>query len=268
MFDLNDKVVLVTGAAGGIGAGIARAVLDKGAKHVAILDVNIEMGTSLQEELNSKHGANRAKFIKCDVTQELDTAFENTVKEFGYIDVVINNAGIMNDAPHIYEKEIAVNVTALITSSLKAYNMMDVKQGGKGGTIINISSIVGLFQGYGLPVYSATKSAVLQFSNCLGMTENYSRSGVRVVTICFGCTDTNLIQGKIGAFDKTLEDHIVGGINNLPHQNVDSAVRGLIEAYEKGDSGSTWLVTSGRPAEDITVNVKKAYQILVQGVLY
>lgn len=60
--------------------------------------------------------------------------------------------------------------TALIRSSFKAFELMRKDHGGRGGTIINISSIVGLFQAHLLPVYTATKSAVLQFSNCLGVS--------------------------------------------------------------------------------------------------
>ncbi|CAH2086742.1 unnamed protein product [Euphydryas editha] len=108
--NVKNKVFLITGAATGIGAGITRALVKEGAKNVAALDVNVDAGEALQKELNEQHGANKVLFIKCDVTQNLDSAFDEVMKQFGYIDVVINNAGIMNDAPHIYEKEIAINV--------------------------------------------------------------------------------------------------------------------------------------------------------------
>ncbi|CAH2086740.1 unnamed protein product [Euphydryas editha] len=216
--NVKNKVFLITGAATGIGAGITRALVKEGAKNVAVLDVNVDAGEALQNELNEKHGANKVLFIKCDVTQNLDSAFDEAMKQFGYIDVVINNAGIMNDAPHIYEKEIAINVTALITGSLKAYNWMRKDRDGKGGTIINISSIVALFQSPLLPVYSATKSAVLQFSNCLGRTENFSRTDVRVITICFGITDTNLIRGRIGCIDEESEEKMFAYLQKCPTQ--------------------------------------------------
>ncbi|CAH2216214.1 jg19232, partial [Pararge aegeria aegeria] len=74
----------------------------------------------------------------------------------------------MNDHPDVYEKEMLVNVSSLIKGSLTAYKLMRKDRDGRGGTIINISSIVALVQTPLLPVYSATKSAVLQFSNCLG----------------------------------------------------------------------------------------------------
>ncbi|XP_038215719.1 15-hydroxyprostaglandin dehydrogenase [NAD(+)]-like [Zerene cesonia] len=267
MCEVKDKICLVTGAASGIGAGIARAFVEKGAKHVAILDINEELGEQLAKELNTQYGENKAKFYKCDVTtDELDAAFDETVKTFGYLDVIVNNAGVMNDSPSVYLKAININVTALIRGSLKAYHLMRKDKDGRGGTIVNISSIVGLMQSFLLPVYSATKSAVLQFSNCLGAEQNYTRTGVRVVTVCFGTTETNLIAGTIGAIDETLEAYISPAIAQMPSQGVDNAVRGLITAFEEGKSGSTWLVTSERPAENISENVKKSYEHLSKGV--
>lgn len=67
----------------------------------------------MEAELNSKYGINKVKFIKCDVaSNELHAAFEEAVQLFGYLDVVINNAGIMNDSPQVYEKEITINVVS------------------------------------------------------------------------------------------------------------------------------------------------------------
>ncbi|CAH2074421.1 unnamed protein product, partial [Iphiclides podalirius] len=268
MYEVKDKVFLVTGAASGIGAVVVRSLLENGAKHIAALDIDEPQGTALEKELSKKHGQNRIRFIECDITVQLHNAVDTAIQEFGYIDVVINNAGIMSDSPDVYLKEIAVNVTALITSSLKAYEWMRQDRGGKGGTIINISSIVGLMQSPLLPIYSATKSAVLQFSNCLGMEPNYALSGVRVLTICFGCTETPLLDDqKLGGFTKEIKEKIQIGIKKLPQQSAQSAADGLLAAYRNGGSGSTWLVTSNRQAEEITQNVKDAYKILSQGVL-
>ncbi|CAK1556075.1 unnamed protein product [Leptosia nina] len=267
MCEVRGKIFLVTGSAGGIGAGVVRALAERGAKHIAILDVNVRDGKSLEKEINDKHGAKTAKFHKCDVTTtELDDAYDDTIKQFGYIDVVVNNAGIMNDGPDIYLKALNVNVNALIKSSLKAYHLMSKENGGRGGTIINVSSIVALMQSFLLPIYSASKSAVLQFSNCLGAEQNYARTGVRVVAVCYGTTDTNLINGTIGAVDKTMEAILPAALDKMPKQGVDDAVKGFLEAFEKCRSGDTWLISSRRPAEDITQTVKESYASLSKGV--
>ncbi|XP_063531715.1 15-hydroxyprostaglandin dehydrogenase [NAD(+)]-like isoform X5 [Cydia strobilella] len=262
--DLNGKVALVTGAANGVGAGIVRLLLAEGAKHVAILDIDETKGTAFQNELNAEYGANKSKFYQCDVTNDdqLFAAFQSVVVGHGGLDLVVNNAGIMNDAAHMYKKEISINVTALITSTLKALELMRTDEGGKGGTVINIASAVGLCQSSALPIYFATKSAVIQFSNCIGKEDYYEKTGVRVLVMCFGGTDTGLLSiPKLGSIDKNLEN-ILSLFNQFPLQRVESAAQGVIDAYKKGSSGSTWISTRDLPAKDITDNVNRAYEIL------
>ncbi|XP_041977499.1 uncharacterized protein LOC121731891 [Aricia agestis] len=273
MEDIHNKVFLITGAASGIGAGVVRAVLEKGAKHVAILDIGVEQGKALEAELNAKYGPKKAKFIKCDVTtSDLEAAYEETIEEQGYIDVVVNNAGIMNDEHSVYKKQIAINVTALITSSVIANDLMRRTNGGRGGTIINIASIVGLMQTPFLPIYSATKSAVLHFSNCLGHEVNYARTGVRVIAVCYGQTDTNLLSlNYLDVLDQDLLPGLQEAMKQLPCQSIESAVKGCVEAIERGASGSTWLVDADLPARDISSvladTCRMRYQDIVMNVM-
>ncbi|KAL0893667.1 hypothetical protein ABMA27_013825 [Loxostege sticticalis] len=269
MYDAKDKVFLITGGAAGIGAGVVKAFLEDGAKHIAILDVDAKNGTALESELIAKYGEGKVKFYKCDITtNELMDTYDAVLKQFGYIDVVINCAGILNDHPNVYLKAIAVNMTALITSSLRAYEIMRKDRGGKGGTIVNISSIASLFQGPFIPVYHATKSAVLQFSNCLGMEPTYSRTGVRVITLCFGCTDTSLLTtNKADTYDPELRQPFFDSLDDLPPQTTENAVRGLVDAYKQGASASTWLASGNKPVVDITANVEEAFTILGKGIL-
>lgn len=79
--------------------------------------------------MNTKHGSKKVRFIKCDVaSNDLEAAFDEALQEFGYIDCVVNNAGLMNDHPDVYEKEMLVNVVstrknaALIIWPRLAYN--------------------------------------------------------------------------------------------------------------------------------------------------
>lgn len=82
---------------------------------MAILDVDVTNGTALERELNDKYGPDKVKFYKCDITShDLDDAYNDITKVHGYIDVVINNAGIMNDSPRLYEKEIAINFVSTL----------------------------------------------------------------------------------------------------------------------------------------------------------
>lgn len=82
-------------------------------QHVAILDVDVTNGKELEEKINNKYGPGTTKFYKCDVTsQDLADVYDEIIKSYGYIDVVVNNAGIMNDSPRLYEKQIAINLVS------------------------------------------------------------------------------------------------------------------------------------------------------------
>ncbi|KOB64820.1 putative alcohol dehydrogenase, partial [Operophtera brumata] len=219
--------------------------------HIAVLDINEQAGKALENELNAKLGAKRVKFLPCDVSNDdqLLSCFKAVVDDQGYLDVVINNAAIMNDSLRTYRKEILLNLTALVTSTLESMAIMGKDKGGKGGTVINISSVASLCQSPIFPIYFGTKSAVTQFSNCIGMNEYYSKTGVRVVSVCFGATETPLLNNC-----------------TLEHFNNDviteSAAQGVVDAFKLAESGSTWLSTSNRPVRDITATVQKAYGIL------
>ncbi|GBP31506.1 15-hydroxyprostaglandin dehydrogenase [Eumeta japonica] len=269
VYEVKDKVFIVTGGAIGLGALTVKAFLEEGAKYVACLDVDKDAGVALEAELKAKHGANRIKFIKCDVTkdEELYGAYDTVMQEQGYVDVVVNNAGIMNDSKAMYKKAVLVNVAALITSTMKAMELMSKENGGRGGTVVNISSETALTQQPALPVYFATKSAVLQFSNCIGMEPNFLRTGVRVITVCYGATATTLLSPeKIAAFDETT-NAMMKNVMTRPAMHIQSpenAIAGLVQLFKMADSGSTWYVGKDKPAADITSSVKEAYSILTK----
>ncbi|GBP95242.1 Alcohol dehydrogenase 2 [Eumeta japonica] len=131
-------------------------------------------------------------------------------------------------------------------------------KGGRGGTVINISSIAALKQTPVLPIHSAGKSAVLQFSNCIGMEPHYSRTGVRVIAVCFGATATTLLsRQKFGGLDEATDAELEKHFENFYHQRPESAVAGVLQAFKEGTSGSTWLAANDKAPEEVTGNVKK-----------
>lgn len=85
-------------------------------QYVAILDVNEQLGIKLENELNEKFAMSRAKFIKCDVSDEkqLKNAYKKVFDDAGYIDVVINNAGVINETAENFKRCIDINVVGII----------------------------------------------------------------------------------------------------------------------------------------------------------
>ncbi|XP_038215313.1 15-hydroxyprostaglandin dehydrogenase [NAD(+)]-like [Zerene cesonia] len=263
MLSVVDKVVIVTGGSNGIGAEIVAQFLQAGAKYVAILDINKDAGISLENKLNKKHGE-RAKFIECDVTKDgdLKTAFDEVIVENGYIDLVVNNAGIGDERK--YKSVIEINVTALVTSTLMSLELMRKDKGGRGGTIINISSIGALsLKCPTLFIYCATKAAVLQFTTAMGMKPYYDKTNVRMICVCFGITNTDIIP-NLHSFDPEVTESIPKLVQSYcVAQSPEDAGKGVVEVYEKADSGSVWFIASSEPPKNITENIESAYGMML-----
>ncbi|XP_046965324.1 15-hydroxyprostaglandin dehydrogenase [NAD(+)]-like [Vanessa cardui] len=260
MFELIDKVIIITGGGNGIGAALANQMLEEGVKFVAILDVDGNSGKALEKKLAEKYHTDKVRFMKCDVTkeEELNAAFDETLQRFGYIDVVVNNAGIANDA--IHRKEIEINFSAVVTSSLKALELMRQDKGGIGGTIVNVSSVSALaLLSPTVFVYGATKAAILHFTSSIGKEAYYARTKVRTITMCFGATETDMIS-RVTSFDETLTQNMHKIMKYDPIQTVEQAAQGAVVAFKTGKSGSVWLVWC--KVEDITDRVDKAYEIM------
>ncbi|KAJ8714493.1 hypothetical protein PYW07_002718 [Mythimna separata] len=262
-WDAKDKTFLITGGASGLGAEYAEIFLKYGAKNVAILDIAEELGAATAERLNTAHG-NKAVFIKCDVSKEEDItrAFDAVLAHFKQIDVVINNAGAMADAPNTWRTASDVNWQGLVSFTLKGVQHMRKDEGGAGGTIINISSAAALTRVPFVPIYSGTKIAVLHFSQCLAMDPFYEDTGIRVLTMCFGATDTAILKNlEKKTYHPKLGKMLAEAVGTeYVCQKVESAVTGLVEMFKIGAPGSIWISVDDKPVEEITPAIDRAFK--------
>ncbi|XP_046601366.1 15-hydroxyprostaglandin dehydrogenase [NAD(+)]-like isoform X1 [Neodiprion lecontei] len=260
--EIQNKIALVTGGANGIGFAHVRELLRNGAAHVAILDLANSKGDESAKKLNAEFGSDRAIFIVCDVTkqQEFEDAFAKVVKEFGGLDIVINNAGIMDDAR--WELMIEINITAVVRGTLLAFRYMGKDKGGKGGTLVNVASVAGLVPGKPFPIYHGTKHAVIGISRSFGHPYHYDKSGVRVLTLCPGGTETQLVTKAGGRMlDMVEQQELFDLLDSIPIQRPESVATGMIEIIKAGKSGSVWMVDNGEPAWEVDIPeypVKKA----------
>ncbi|XP_061104225.1 15-hydroxyprostaglandin dehydrogenase [NAD(+)]-like [Conger conger] len=190
---LSDKVALVTGAGQGLGKGFSDILLKNGAK-VALLDINETVGKSAKADFDKEYGEDRTIFLKCDVTsdEQLKDAFQKTIERFGRIDIMSNNAGIVDETN--WEKTVAVNLNAVIRGTYLALQHMKKDTGGEGGVIVNTASIAGLGPVLLLPVYAATKHAVVGFSRSVADASMMSGYGVRINTLCPTFVKTPLLE--------------------------------------------------------------------------
>lgn len=222
--DLTGKVAYVSGGAAGIGSAIAEIFAECGAK-VAIGDVQTERGQAVAAGIRKRGG--EAIFLSHDCAEEAQwvNALARTVSEFGGLDILVNNAAIEQTCMLAdteladIQKLIAINVTGSILGHKHAIrNMRPGGAAGKGGSIINMSSVSGLVGTPGLGVYTASKGAVRLLSKSAAVECGRLGYGIRVNSIYPGLVDTDMGNKlvsdfvKLGVFpdDKTAREQMLG----------------------------------------------------------
>ncbi|MGN6390132.1 MAG: SDR family oxidoreductase [Burkholderiaceae bacterium] len=167
---VQDKVILVTGAGSGIGEGIAKRLAQEGAR-VVVNDLNREGGERVVREIAAAGGT--ATFIQADVTNDASMAalVNGTVKAYGKLDVMVNNAGwthrnrpMLEVSEAEFDKCYAVNVKSLYLSAVHAVPVFR-RQGG--GAFINIASTAGVRPRPGLTWYNGSKGAAIVTSKSM-----------------------------------------------------------------------------------------------------
>lgn len=190
---LDGKVAIVTGAGAGIGRAIAARFASEGAKVLAASRSQIELDAAVAHIIED--GATISAFV-ADVSKAKDVArmFGEAIKRYGRVDIVVNNAGIMDDftpvaavSDELWQKVMGVNLDGVFYSCRLAVPLME-KQGS--GSIINIASIGGLQGARAGAAYTASKHAVI------GLTKNiaymYAKTGIRCNAIAPGGVATTI----------------------------------------------------------------------------
>jgi NAD(P)-dependent dehydrogenase (short-subunit alcohol dehydrogenase family) len=193
---LEGKVALITGGASGIGRATARLFALEGAA-VVIADMNARAGEITVDEI--KQAGGRACFEPADVTQVTDCrrVVERAIREFGKIDILFNNAGIIRRATVLdlseedWDRVMAVNVKSIYLLSREVIPCM---QKAGGGSIINTASGWGLTGGAKAAVYCASKGAVVLLTKAMAV--DHGPQNIRVNCICPGDTDTGMLRNE------------------------------------------------------------------------
>ena len=207
MFELNDKTALVTGATGGIGGGIARALHKQGAT-VAISGRQTDKLEMLAAELGS-----RVHICPCDLANKAQVAklIDEAIAKLGRVDILVNNAGLTKDNLFMVMKDdqwddvIAVNLTStfmLMRAATRA--MMRTKTGY--GRIINISSISGVIGNPGQGNYSASKAGIIAMSKSLA--REVAARGITVNCIAPGFISTPMTDALNEKQTSAIKEHI------------------------------------------------------------
>jgi NAD(P)-dependent dehydrogenase (short-subunit alcohol dehydrogenase family) len=197
--EFQDKVVIITGGASGIGRASALAFAREGAQ-VLIADIDAEATTMLVEGIRSWGG--HAQGIVGDVTREADAAriANETVGNLGGIDVLINNAGMQTHGTvesttmEAWNATLALNLTSVYLMS--HFVVPEMRRRG-GGAIVNIASIQGLACEPNVAAYAASKGGVIALTRTMAM--DYANENIRVNSVCPGWVDTPLLHASAQA---------------------------------------------------------------------
>jgi NAD(P)-dependent dehydrogenase (short-subunit alcohol dehydrogenase family) len=197
MFELKNKVALVTGARRGMGRTHSLALARQGAK-VAVTDINLEECQKVVDEI--KVGGGEALAFKMDVTSktEIDRVFDETIKAWGWLDILVNNAGIyapkmaLDMSEEDWDKTLDINLKGQFLCAQRAAKEMTKN---KWGRIINIASIASGQVGKGIMAsahYTASKGGIIGMTETLAV--EWAPLGINVNVIGPGAIDTPMVQ--------------------------------------------------------------------------
>ncbi len=228
------RVALITGAAGGIGAAVARACAARGDR-VVIADVDTDNGPALARELDGL-------FVTTDVSDPAASraAVEAAEGSFGRLDLVMLNAGIgLLEGPieriplETYRKMIAVNVDGVFFGLQAAVPAL--RRSG-GGSIVATASLAGLVPTPPTPIYGLTKHAVVGLVRSAAIP--LAEQGITVAAIAPGFADTAIIARDLHKFQES----------NFPLLTADEVAAVVLRAFD-GPAGAVWPIQPGRESE-------------------
>ena len=210
LFDLTDRVAVVTGGNGGIGRSIALGLAKAGAT-VAVLGRNDEKNQNVLSEL--KAIGVRAIAVKVDLTDRaaLEPVFKKVEHELGGVDILVNNAGnvslsggVLQEKPEDWDNVIETQLNAVfLLSRLAAKSMLDRKA----GKIINIGSMYSYFGSGLIPSYSAAKGAIVQLTKSMAI--ELAPHNIQVNAIAPGWIETDMTAPVRTTSMKAMNDEIL-----------------------------------------------------------
>lgn len=231
---MTDKVVVITGGSRGIGRAAALAAAARGFRVVVGYASNQKAADEVVSQIEAKNG--KAIAVKCDVGDEADIlALFKAADAFGMLGALVNNAGIVGPSIRVdqmsaerIQRMMAVNVTGSILCAREAVKRMSTRHGGKGGVIVNISSVAAKLGSPNTYVdYAASKGAIDSFT--IGLGYEVANEGIRVAAIRPGLIDTEI--------------HASGGEPDRAHRLAHVVPMKRVGTADEIASAIVWLIS-------------------------
>src|ERR1700704_1349096 len=247
LFHLGGKVALVTGASSGLGAHFAEVLAQNGAA-VVLVARRVDRLAAVAERIAKAGG--RALAFAADVRDRdaMARAFDAAEAAFGTVDILVNNAGVAHTdrAVELSETEwrrvLDTNLDAvLFWSQEAARRLMAV---GRGGAIINISSILGVGASKGVAAYAVAKAGVIQLTRALGL--EWARKGIRVNAIAPGWIVTDLNRDFLASEEGAAIKREIPVGRFGEERDLDGALLLLVSDAGRFIAGTTIVVDGGQ----------------------
>ena len=226
----DDKVVLVTGGASGIGRAVVERAAREGAS-VVVADIDDVGGRDVAKAVGGM-------FVRTDVSvrADLQAAVFETIEEFGRLDVAHLNAGVVTGESNVeqlteeaYRRAVGINVDGVVFGVMASVPAMS-----KGGAIVATASLAGLVAYPGDPVYALTKHAVVGFVRAVA--EQLEPRGITINAICPGFTDTPILKDFVGDFRAA----------GFPLLEAREVADSFVQVVESNRSGEVFVCQPGR----------------------
>lgn len=247
---LAGKAAWVSGATSGIGLGIARFFAEEGAL-VGVASNDADACAKVAEEIIREGGV--AVSVPCDVSKENEVkgSIDATVKAFGRLDVLINNAGIVDirqlhlSSEADWDRVMDVNLKSVFYAFKHAYPHFLKNQT---STVVNVGSISSFVGQGGTPAYTTSKHAVMGLTRSIAL--DYGKDGIRCNCVCPGITDTPMLREHLNATadaDATLRERLKRTAMGVPLSPRDVAKTVLYLACDDsfGVTGTSVVIDAG-----------------------
>ncbi len=259
---LEGKVAIISGAARGIGRACANRLAHVGAK-VVVADINETLGEEVADGLGG--GGHEARFIACNVAERLDVRnlIAETLNAFGRVDILVNNAAVMDTAPFLelsgdeVDRVFATNVKGAFMLGQAAARQMvaQVQAGDRPGSIINISSVNDHFALPDHVAYTMSKGALSQLNKAMSLA--LAPHGIRVNAVAPGSIMTDMLKPVASDQEsarKVLSRTPLGRFGNP--EEIAHIVQFLASDAASYITGETIYADGGRRPLNFTVDVK------------
>ena len=250
LISLKEKTAIITGAASGIGCGVARRLAEAGA-NIALLDVDEQKNAKIATEIENL--GIKAKAYVCDVSLRTDclSAVDDVAKDFGPPDILVNNAGVIDrkdivaSSEEDWDRVLSVNLKSVYQLSHLVIPRM-IQNGG--GSIINIGSGWGIKGGPKAVAYCASKGGGVNLTRAMAI--DHGKQGIRVNCVCPGDVHTELLEREAHQLDQDIKEFLADASDRpIPRvgrpDDVANAVLFLACELSSWVTGSIFVIDGG-----------------------